>query len=111
MTSDAARPTAGPNVDVRTAHLVRRGLVDDPSGLRSPARGRGVGTDRGRELGVDPRGCGSHLYIAPTAKHALGNRDDPTSEAGSSREVVGQSQRRGGDQLDLLGVEEHLAAE
>jgi hypothetical protein len=47
MTSDAARPTAAPNVDVLTAHLVRRGLVDDPSGLRSPARGRGVGADRG----------------------------------------------------------------
>jgi hypothetical protein len=36
MTSDAARPTAGPNVDVLTANLVRRGLVDDLSGLRSP---------------------------------------------------------------------------
>jgi hypothetical protein len=34
MTSDATRPTAAPNVDVFTAHLVRRGLVDDPSGLR-----------------------------------------------------------------------------
>ena len=33
MTSDATRPTAAPNVDVLPAHLVRRGLIDDPSGM------------------------------------------------------------------------------
>jgi hypothetical protein len=33
MTSDATRQMAAPNVDVLSAHLVRRGLVDDPSGV------------------------------------------------------------------------------
>jgi hypothetical protein len=52
MTSDPTRLTAAPNADVLPAHLMRRGLVDDPSGLASSACGC-------RELGHVMRPAGT----------------------------------------------------
>ena len=60
MTSDPARLTAAPNADVLTAHLMRRGLVDDPSGLASSATQLSTRASvRWRVRGHSGRSCGA----------------------------------------------------